>query len=129
MIPQYNIPAGYAWHAFVKLSMAVPGSSDYTDITDPDQIPGGSWAICWVGSDNVPAIVTPIDWSQMTAEGYVAIGLTAEQTLEHSGERFHLEIRNDDTTSDLVELPQQTFFFVPNEMYNIQNDQDNADEL
>ena len=119
---QYNIPAGYPWHAFVKLSKAAAGSSTYTDITDPAEVPSDNWAICWVGSDNEPAIVTPIDWSQMTAEGFVPIALTAEQTLAHAGERFHLEVRNDAGTSDLVTLPDETFYFVPNEMYNLQNE-------
>ncbi len=100
--------------------MATPGS-EYTDITDPDEIPSHNWALCWVGADNDPVIVTPIDWSSMTDRGYVHIMLTAEQTLEHAGERLHLEVRNDGDITDLLTLPEDVFYFVPNDMHNIQN--------
>lgn len=114
----YNIPAGYAWHAFVKIGRAVPGSTDYEDITDPADVPSDNWVLCFVGPDMIPAVTIPVDWSKMTAEGFVAIELTAEQTLELAGQRLHLEVRNSDGTSDLMTLPDDTFYFVPNDLYN-----------
>lgn len=114
----YNIPAGYPWHAFVKIGRAASGSSDYEDITDPTQIPSSNWALCFVGPDMIPAVTIPLEWEQMTAEGFVAIELTAEQTLALAGQRLHLEVRNDAGTSDLVTLPEETFYIVPNAMYN-----------
>ena len=115
---QYNIPAGYAWHAFVKIGRAVPGSTDYEDITDPADVPSDNWVLCFVGPDMIPAVTIPLDWSTMTAEGLVAIDLTAEQTLALAGQRLHLEVRNDAGTSDLMSLPDELFYFVPNNLHD-----------
>lgn len=115
---QYNIPAGYAWHAFVKIAKAESGSTDYEDITDPADVPSDNWVLCFVGPDMIPAVTIPLDWSTMTAEGLVAIDLTAEQTLALAGQRLHLEVRNDAGTSDLLALPDELFYFVPNNLHD-----------
>ena len=54
----------------------------------------------------------------MTAEGLVAIELTAEQTLALEGQTLHLEVRNDAGTSDLITLPDELFYFVPNNLHD-----------
>ena len=112
------ITAGFAWHAFVKIAKAESGSSDYEDITDSAEVPSTNWALVFVGPDYIPALTIPLDWSTMTAEGLVAIELTAEQTLALEGQTLHLEVRNDAGTSDLITLPDELFYFVPNNLHD-----------
>lgn len=116
---KYNISAGFPYRCSVKIARAQVGSmpETYTDISDPSMIPSEGWALCFCDNSNNAVLSVPLDWSQMDAQGYLPLELTAAQTLQLAGRRLHLEVRNAAGTSDLMDCPDALFYFVPNNLH------------
>lgn len=110
----HNIPANYPWTAVIYLGRKTAQQTSWTTITDPSDIPGEGWALHLVGDGNRSAFRWPIDWTEMDENGCIAVSLTASQTQSLRGRILKLVVRFNDMPSDLVDVPEDHFYFVPN---------------
>ena len=113
----YNIPAGFPYNFTVKISRSEIDKEQYSVITDASEIPSANWRLCLVNDEAISYLDKPLDWGAMDEHGAILISLSAEETLALAGKRLHMEVRNDAGTSNLANMPEQMFFFVPNNLH------------
>ena len=118
----YHVPAGYPLSGVLKLKMKAGGSTTWTDVTNPSDVPSTKWYLNFVDDNNkalfsYPKNDTGIDWSTIDPNNpWIVVYLSGADTLTLKGKMLHLEISNEDGVSDLITPPDDYFNFVPNKI-------------